>query len=301
MSSRVHSVTIGMPVFNDVDFIEASIQSILNQTFKDFVLIISDDGATDGSEKICAKYAELDNRIQYIIQPKNLGISKNMKFLLESSQSEYFMWAGDDDLYAPTFLESCVQLLGQNQDSVVAFTKYNTIDEQGNTLREIKKPSFSNNNPFQRLKALINDPDDGFGYGLCKTKLIREVQFPTWWWPNKKTPYNNIYPTLCFYLAKGNYYESTEESLFFKRVKTEENTNHKLIGQGNAFYETFAYTIRRFNLITFSSREIRHAHSFGLMLRVYPNLYFKWFVLSVWKQFRLAFSSIFKNRFKKRK
>ena len=52
-------VTIGMPVFNDVLFIEKSIKSILSQTFRDFILIISDDGSTDGSELICKKYEEL--------------------------------------------------------------------------------------------------------------------------------------------------------------------------------------------------------------------------------------------------
>lgn len=301
MSTPESIVTIGMPVFNDIDFIEASIQSILNQTYTNFTLILSDDGATDGSEIICQKYAALDPRIQYIRQPENLGISKNMKFLLTQAKTEYFMWAGDDDMYATTFLEDCIQLLDQNDDCIVAFTPYETIDEDGHALRKIKKPAYSNTRPLARLKALIRDPDDAFGYGLFKTERIKKVQFPIWWWPNTTTPYNNIYPTLCFYLAKGNYYETTEESLFYKRVKTEEKTNHKLIGQGNAFCETFAYTIRRFNLVTFASREVRRAHSVGLMLLVYPTLFYRWFIVSVYQQFALASRSFFQNRILKKK
>ena len=78
-------ITIGMPVYNDIDFIEESIQSILAQSFVNFKLLISDDGATDGSELICEKYEKLDNRVVYIRQEVNLGISKNMQFLLNSA------------------------------------------------------------------------------------------------------------------------------------------------------------------------------------------------------------------------
>ena len=76
-------LTIGMPVFNDILFIEQSIQSILNQSFKDFIFILSDDGATDGSAEICLEYAKQEPRIKYVKQKNNLGISKNMEFLLK--------------------------------------------------------------------------------------------------------------------------------------------------------------------------------------------------------------------------
>ena len=74
-------ISIGMPVFNDRDFIERSIQSLLNQTFCNFELIISDDCSTDGSQDICLWYANLDSRIKYIRHAKNIGISNNIKFV----------------------------------------------------------------------------------------------------------------------------------------------------------------------------------------------------------------------------
>src|SRR5690554_7612694 len=86
-------ITIGMPVFNDVDFIEESILSVLNQSFSDFELIISDDGSSDGSADICKQYAEKDSRVRYVRQAKNLGISKNMEWLLNQSKNKYFVWA----------------------------------------------------------------------------------------------------------------------------------------------------------------------------------------------------------------
>jgi len=108
------TITIGMPVYNDVNFIEKSLESILNQTHQNFELIISDDGATDGSDLVCKKYAAKDPRIIYIRQPKNLGISKNMEFLYSQATKKYFMWAGDDDLLAPAFIETLINSLERN-------------------------------------------------------------------------------------------------------------------------------------------------------------------------------------------
>ncbi len=289
-------ITIGMPVFNDIKFIEESIQSILSQSFVNFKLLISDDGATDGSQSICEKYEKLDSRVVYIRQEINLGISKNMQFLLNSSETEFFIWAADDDIWHVDFLQETNNLLVKNPDSIVAFSKYNLIDEKNNTISTISNPNYSSTSSYHRLKNFIKNSDDGFGYGLFRTSQIKKVHFPTWWWPNKNTPYNNIFPTLCFYLAKGNYLEYTEEPLFFKRVKTEKNTNHKLIGQGNAFKETAAYIIRRFNLITFSTKEIRKANSGLLALRIYPIIFYHWFFISSYQQIKLSLKSFIKNR-----
>ncbi len=288
-------VTIGMPVFNDIDFIEESLQSILNQDFTDFRLLISDDGSSDGSDRICIRYAKKDDRITYIRQPENLGISKNMKFLLTEAKTPYFMWAGDDDLWDQTYLSTCIQLLKENPDAIVAFTKLETIDKDKNTLLTISNPSYRNKSAYKRLKAFAKRPIDGFGYGLFRTDLIRKVQFPVWWWPNRKTPYNNIYPPLCHYLAKGNYVEATNRPLFFKRIKLDDQINHSLTGSGNGFLETFAFIIRRFNLVTVASREIRKSGNVGLMLRIYPVLFYQWFLKSVGGQFALISSRLFKK------
>lgn len=296
MSSDRPRITIGMPVYNDVAFIAESIESILNQTMGEFELILADDNSTDGSGEICRNFAQKDPRVRYVLNPTNLGISANMKRLLTEAETPYFMWAGDDDLYEPEFIEEGLKLLENNPEAIVAFSPYQTINENGKTIREISNTNFTSKSAYQRLRSLILNPDDGPGYGIFRTEAIVEVSFPTWWWPNRKTPYNNIYPTMCFYLAKGNYLETNGKPLFFKRIKSEGKTNHKLVGQGNAFYETFAYTIRRFNLVTFSSREIRKAHSFGLMLRIYPTLWYRWFLVSSFQQFRLAFYSFFRNR-----
>ena len=288
-------LTIGMPVFNDKDFLEKSLNSILSQSFKDFVLIISDDGSTDGCELICKKYAEKDPRIQYIRQEKNIGISKNMKFLLQQSKSRYFMWAGDDDLYAPNFIESLIKEL-QINDAVCAFCNFSTIDENDAIIETHSEYNYAEWVTKKRLVNFIKNSHDKFGYGIFKMELILEVEFPTWWWPNSKTPYNNIYPSLCFYLAKGNYLHISGDPLFFKREKTGGNVHHKIPGANNAIKESLAYWIRRFNLVVFSARMIRKGGNVWLMFYTLPFLFYFWFLVPSFKQLSLAGRSLFNKK-----
>ena len=91
-------ISIGMPIYNGASYIDQAINSVLNQTFKDFELIISDNASTDNTENICKKYLSLDNRIHYLRQKKNIGGINNFKFVLDSSVGKYFMWLAADDV-----------------------------------------------------------------------------------------------------------------------------------------------------------------------------------------------------------
>ena len=289
-------ITIGMPVYNDKDFLEQSLQSLLNQTFKDFVLIISDDCSTDGSAEICLEYEKKDKRIRYIRQPRNLGISKNMEFLLSLAESKYFMWAGDDDLYEKDFIERLKNKLDSNPANICAFSDYFRIDEENNKKGEIRSYDYSGLSAGRRLKDFFKNSDDGFGYGLFFTNMIKEVEFPVWWWPNKKSAYNNIFPSLCFYLAKGNYMHFEGYPLFLKRVKSTANTHHHISYYGNSIKESLAYFIRRFNLVVFSFRMIKKGGGFLLALKTAPYLLHHWFLVSSFKQVKLAARAFWKNR-----
>lgn len=284
------ALTIAMPVFNDVDFIEAALKSLLNQTFGDFVLIISDDGSTDGSQAICEKYAALDKRITYIRQPKNLGISNNMNFLLGKANTEFLMWAADDDEWAPNFIETLIANLKNHPEAVSSFGTFVVINEKGERTSGELNFDYRNENTVTRLKNFIANSNDSFGYGIFRTEKIKGAQFPVWWWPNKKTAYNNIYPALCYYLAKGNYVQATGEALFWNRFKSEKKINHKLPYAEDGLRETLAFAIRRFNLITFSTKLIRKAGGLELALKIYPTLFKKWFLVPAWYKLKHYFA-----------
>jgi glycosyltransferase involved in cell wall biosynthesis len=290
-----------MPVFNDVDFVEESILSVLNQSFNDFELVISDDGSTDGSEAICRKYADLDSRVKYFRQPKNLGISKNMEWLLNQSSSTYFMWAGDDDIMDVSYVQTLYNALVNNSHCISAFSPCYLIDENNKTWSKFLSFDYSNSNTSHRLKNYIKNATDYFGYGMFVREKIKDVKFPVWGWPNRNTPYNNIYPTLAYYLCQGDFILCGDKAIFFKRVKPPSKVNHELIGNNSAIKESFAYWLRKLNLVNFTAKLIRKSKGNKFMLKHYPSLFYYWFLIPSFEQFRLALSSFWNNRIIKKK
>jgi glycosyltransferase involved in cell wall biosynthesis len=119
-------VIIGLPVYNGEQTIRRSIESILSQTFKNFILIISDNASTDSSQMICEEYEKKDKRIKYIRQNKNYGPLNNFNVLLNMANSKYFAWIADDDFWDKSFLEKNIQILDSKED-VIASTGQTTF------------------------------------------------------------------------------------------------------------------------------------------------------------------------------
>ena len=93
-----------MPVYNTSQYLRRSIESVLNQTFKDFELICINDGSTDNSLEILQEYATTDPRIK-IINQENKGLSGARNSALEIAQGEYIAFIDSDDFYATDFLD----------------------------------------------------------------------------------------------------------------------------------------------------------------------------------------------------
>jgi len=89
-SKSTPKLTIGFPVYNGESFIKKRLENILSQTFKDFVLIISDD-STDSTPSICQEFANKDKRMHYIHQKKRMGLVWSFNFVLKQAKSEYFV------------------------------------------------------------------------------------------------------------------------------------------------------------------------------------------------------------------
>ncbi len=103
-----------MPVFNGEKTVAAAIESLLQQSFSDFQLIVSDNASTDATSEICNELAREDSRIFYFRQAINIGAEANFDFVLQAADSEYFMWAAADDVRSRDFLALCVSYLDSN-------------------------------------------------------------------------------------------------------------------------------------------------------------------------------------------
>jgi glycosyltransferase involved in cell wall biosynthesis len=170
-------VSIGLPVYNGERYIAETLDSLLAQTYENFELIICDNASTDKTEQICRSFALKDDRIRYVRNSTNLGAPKNYRLSFELSAGDYFRWANSDDLFAPTSLSRCVEVLDSDPSIVLTYPKTLLIDERGQVISEyedglhLQSPRASER--FAQLchrLGLVN-----VIYGLMRADILRQT------------------------------------------------------------------------------------------------------------------------------
>lgn len=122
-------VTVFMPVFNGEAYIRNAIQSVLNQTYKDFELLILNDGSTDGSVQIIRSFT--DPRIRLLHNEGNKGLSYTRNRGFKEANSKYFAILDCDDIAHPTRLQEQVDFLDSHADFALIGSSVRIIDEKG--------------------------------------------------------------------------------------------------------------------------------------------------------------------------
>ena len=123
-------LSIGLPVYNGGRYLKRAVDSVLGQSFREFELIVSDNGSTDDTEDICRAYQARDTRVRYIRHDKNRGAVFNWNFVVEQAHGEYFKWASANDYCAETFLAACIDVLDRHQDSVLCYCRTRLFSEE---------------------------------------------------------------------------------------------------------------------------------------------------------------------------
>jgi glycosyltransferase involved in cell wall biosynthesis len=129
-------LTVGFPVYNGEAWAAAALESVVNQTFTDWHMIICDNASTDRTGDICRGFADRDSRIRYIRNDENIGLTRNFNKAFELSNSEFFKWVAHDDICLPTFFERCIEALDSNPTAAIAYPLGRAIDGNGNFLDE---------------------------------------------------------------------------------------------------------------------------------------------------------------------
>lgn len=111
-------LSIIIPVYNVKSFLPEAVESVLAQSFRDFELILVDDGATDGSGEICDRYAGEDSRIK-VIHQKNAGVSAARNAGVSAAQGEYIGFTDSDDIIERDMYQRMMALAQQYDAEVV--------------------------------------------------------------------------------------------------------------------------------------------------------------------------------------
>ncbi|MDX2369984.1 MAG: glycosyltransferase family 2 protein [Colwellia sp.] len=156
-------ISVILPVYNAELYIEEAVNSILVQTFKDFELIIINDGSTDGSFEILSKLAMLDSRVR-LISRENKGLIATLNEAISLAKSKYIARMDADDIALNTRLAKQFEFLQANPKVAVLGTCYRYIDVHGEigskrntfTSHEDITASFYFCNPIAHPSVMIN-------------------------------------------------------------------------------------------------------------------------------------------------
>lgn len=129
-------VSIITPSYNSEHFVADTIQSVLNQTYPHFELIIVDDCSEDNSLEILTTFREKDERIKIYKLKKNSGAAIARNYGIQVAKGKYLAFLDSDDLWDTNKLALQVEFMESN-NYVFSFTNYRTIDEQGNPLNKV--------------------------------------------------------------------------------------------------------------------------------------------------------------------
>ena len=128
-------ISVVMPNYNGHRFVEQAINSVLNQTYQNFELIVVDDCSNDDSLSLIEHKAQSDNRIRVIALEHNVGVANARNVGIKEAKGEYIALLDNDDLWTEDKLERQLALAQKGAD--IVYCSYDFIDEQNNS---IKKP-----------------------------------------------------------------------------------------------------------------------------------------------------------------
>ncbi len=146
-------VSVIMPVYNSEKYLDKALESILSQSFKDYELIIIDDGSNDGTNEIISRIK--DKRTKVITNKKNLGVAKSLNIGLKRAKGEYTARCDSDDINDKDRFKIQVNFLDKNKDYVLVGSSFEIIDEKGRKIGETMLPETDEE---IKRKILIRNP-----------------------------------------------------------------------------------------------------------------------------------------------
>lgn len=136
----MNKVSVIMPVYNASEFLVASVESVLAQSYPAWELILVDDCSGDSSYSICQRFAEMDKRIVCHQLPVNSGVAAARNKGIESATGHFIAFLDSDDVWLPKKLESQIAFLVKN-NVAITYSSYYVINHSGETIAVYEAPA----------------------------------------------------------------------------------------------------------------------------------------------------------------
>ena len=131
-----NKVSIIIPVYNTEKFIGKTIESVLNQTYKNWEILIFNDKSKDNSLKIIKKYSEKDKRIKVVDSKENVGVVAARNKLIEIATGEFIAFLDADDYWKQNKLEKQIKFMLKN-NALISCTEYTRVTEDEKEINDI--------------------------------------------------------------------------------------------------------------------------------------------------------------------
>jgi len=175
--NNLPSVGIGLPVYNNAKHVSKTLDSLLNQSYPNIVIYLSDDCSDDGTDDICQRYAERDNRIIFSRNERNVGANANNRKVLASASTEYFMFARGHEILSSNHIADCVPVLEEDETVVLAFVTTKWIGDDDNIIPN-KPVGYYDTRGFDVVTrcALALWGNHDCYYGLSRTDVMKSIR-----------------------------------------------------------------------------------------------------------------------------
>lgn len=168
-------ISIIIPVYNGEKYIEKCLDSIKNQTFKDYEVLIINDGSKDNTKNLIEKYLN-DKRFK-LFNRTNHGIGASRNFGLDESSGEYICFIDSDDYVDKKYLEKLYNKISkENLDIVVC--NYIELNEELNIEKKIKIKAFNNTTIYKNPELLLSINKSPWNK-IYRKSILENIKFPT--------------------------------------------------------------------------------------------------------------------------
>jgi glycosyltransferase involved in cell wall biosynthesis len=178
-AARRPLVSVGLPVYNGERYLRRALDALVAQESVELEIIVADNASTDRSAEIAEARAAVDRRVRVLRSDANRGVEANFARVLDAASGTYFMWAGCDDWWAPTFVRRMIGALEADPAAVVAMSAVERVTESGlvvDVVRHTGAADPSRLGPFALTMQLAGGrPYHLFIYGLFRTAFLRQA------------------------------------------------------------------------------------------------------------------------------
>lgn len=130
-----HKIIIGVAIYNEGPYILQTLESLCDQTYTDFRVLISDNASTDGTGDICRDFCQKDHRFSYVCHSRNMGVHNSSNYIIDVTDSEYLMLMGGHDMVESTFLAKHVAILDSKPEISLSYSQTACIGDKGQFLQ----------------------------------------------------------------------------------------------------------------------------------------------------------------------